>query len=61
MYGFFNPAQRPAQPPQRDDLLFLSLAQDIAHVDGGYSSRQDQCPGSVVPLAAFQVIIVGRF
>ena len=27
--------QRPAQPPQRDDLLFLFFAQDIAHVDGG--------------------------
>ena len=27
--------QRPSQPPQRDDLLFLFFAQDIAHVDGG--------------------------
>ena len=27
--------QRPAQPPQRDDLLSLLFAQDIAHVDGG--------------------------
>ena len=27
--------QRPAQPPQRDDLLSLFFAQDIAHVDGG--------------------------
>src|SRR5271157_847921 len=24
--------QRPSQPPQRDDLLFLFFAQDIAHV-----------------------------
>ena len=30
-----NAPQRPAQPPKRDRLLFLFLAQDIAHVDGG--------------------------
>ena len=60
MYGLFNAPQRPAQPSQRDDLLSLFLAQDIAHIDGAYSSRQDQCPGSVAPLAAFQVITIGR-
>ena len=37
--GFFLDApQRPAQPPQRDDLLSFLFAQDIAHVDGGYPS-----------------------
>ena len=37
--GFLLDApQRPAQPPQRDDLLSLLFAQDIAHVDGGYPS-----------------------
>ena len=35
VYGGFDAPQRPSQPPQRDDLLFLFLAQDIAHVDGG--------------------------
>jgi hypothetical protein len=61
VYGLFNAPQRPAQPSQRDDLLSFYFAQDIAHVDGGYSSRQDQCPGSVAPLAGFQVITIGRF
>jgi hypothetical protein len=44
MYSGFNAPQRPSQSPQCDDLLSLSLAQDIAHVDGGYSSRQDNVP-----------------
>ena len=35
VYGLFNAPQRPAQPSQRDDLLSLCFAQDIAHVDGG--------------------------
>jgi hypothetical protein len=37
----FDPPQRPSQPPQRDYLFSLVLAQDIAHVDGGYSPRLD--------------------
>jgi hypothetical protein len=43
--GFtLNPPQRPPQPPQCYDLLFLLLAQDIAHVDEGYTLRQGQRP-----------------
>jgi hypothetical protein len=45
---------------KRDDLFLLFLVQDIAHVDGGYSSR----PGNVLTsfsLAGFQVTTVGRF
>ena len=53
--------QRPAQPAQRDDLLFLFFVQDIAHIDGGYSSRLDQCPDSLLSLAGFQVTTIGRF
>jgi len=45
------------QPPQCDYLL----AQDIAHVDAGYSPHLNQCPGSDSLLAGFQVIIVSRF
>jgi hypothetical protein len=33
--GPLNAPQRPSQPPQRDDLLLLFFAQDIAHIDGG--------------------------
>ena len=33
-----NAPQRPSQPPQRDDLLFLFFAQDIAHVTERNSS-----------------------
>ena len=29
-----NPPQRPAQPAQDNNLLFLFFAQNIAHVDG---------------------------
>lgn len=56
-----NPPQRPSQPPQRDHLLFLLFAQDIAHADAGYSPRQNQRPESALPLAGFQVITYGRF
>jgi hypothetical protein len=35
----FNPTERRAELAERDDLLFLFFAQDIAQVDGGYSSR----------------------
>ena len=33
--GFLNAPQRPSQPPQRDDLLFRLLVQDVAHIDAG--------------------------
>ena len=37
--GPLNAPQRPSQPPQRYDLLFLFLVQDVAHIDGGYRPR----------------------
>jgi hypothetical protein len=52
--GLLDTSQRPSQPPQCDDLLFLFFAQDIAHSDAGHEAlRRSQCPGWVV--------IVGRF
>ena len=33
--GLLNLAQRPTEPPQCYDLLFLFLVQDIAHIDRG--------------------------
>ena len=33
--GLLNATQRPSQSPQRDDLLFLLLVQDVAHIDAG--------------------------
>ena len=50
--------QRPAQAAQRDDLLFLLFAQDIAHSDEGYSSRS---MSRSVSLAGFQTSLIGRF
>ena len=54
------PPQRPSQPPQRDDLLFLFFAQDIAHLTEPNSSPV-QFPDSTIPLAGFQVSTHGRF
>ena len=39
-----NAPQRPSQPPQRDDLLFLFFAQDIAHVTERNLSVQFNVP-----------------
>jgi len=50
--GLLNPTQRPAQLAQRDDLFLLLFVQDIAHADGGYSSRPSQCP---------DYVLIGRF
>jgi len=55
-----NAPQRPSQPPQRDDLLFLFFAQDIAHVTE-LNSPPVQCPDSAIPLGGFQVSTHGRF
>ena len=52
--------QRPAQPSQRDDLLSLFFAQDIAHVDGGYPSAGFNVLTAFL-LAGFQVTLIGRF
>src|SRR6266852_751914 len=35
--GSLNSPQRPAEPAQGNHLLFLFVAQDIAHIDGGYT------------------------
>ena len=37
--GSLNSSKRPSQPPQRYDLLFLFVVQDIAHNHGGYRPR----------------------
>src|ERR1700732_3360526 len=56
----FNAPQRPSQSSQRDDLLFLFFAQDIAHVTER-NSPPVQCPDSAISLAGFQVSTYGRF
>jgi hypothetical protein len=57
--GFLDAPQRPAQPAQRDDLLFLFFAQDIhrRRVNPPLQSMS----WSAIPLAAFQVSTDGRF
>ena len=57
--GLLNAPQRPPQPPQRDDLLFLFFGQDI-HSTEGIPHVMVNVLG-LVPLAAFQVILIGRF
>ena len=47
-----NAPQRPSQPPQRDDLLFLFFAQDIAHV------TERNLPASSMSRFSY---LVGRF
>jgi hypothetical protein len=59
VYGSFNPPQGPAKSAQRKDLLFLFFAQDIHR--RRINPRYSQCPGSAIPLAAFQVSTDGRF
>jgi Nucleotidyl transferase AbiEii toxin, Type IV TA system len=59
VYGSFNPPQGPAKSAQRKDLLFLFFAQDIHR--RRIILRLSQCPGSAIPLAAFQVSTDGRF
>jgi len=51
--------ERPAQPPQGDDLLLLFFSQDIAHLDGGQTSRRGQGPESA-PLAGLEVTLSDR-
>jgi hypothetical protein len=59
--GGFDAPQRPFQPPQREYLLSLLVAQDIGHPGA------DSCVDTVVNalralrLAGFQVSITGRF
>jgi len=57
--GLFNPTKRPAKLAQRDDLLLLFFAQDIAQGDRGYSSRLSNVL-IAFSLAGFQVTTIGR-
>src|ERR1700688_4547556 len=60
--GALNASQRPSQPPQGNNLLFLFFVQDIAHIDGGYRPPVRVNVLSVgLSLAGFQVIMYGRF
>src|SRR6266853_1624330 len=44
--GLLDAPQRPSEPSQCYDLLFLLFAQDVAHADGAYkASRRSQRPG----------------
>jgi hypothetical protein len=54
--------QRPAQPSQSDDLLFLFFVQDVTHIAEGIGPRVviNVLDGGL-SLAGFQVIINGRF
>lgn len=45
--------QRPTPPPERDHLLALFLAQDIAHIERVTLPAPDQCP-ALMPLAVFR-------
>ena len=59
--GFLlNSTQRPAELPERDHLFLLLFAQDIAHVDGGYSLPLSNVL-TTFSLAGFQVTTIGRF
>ncbi|MGH9622320.1 MAG: hypothetical protein ACRD45_21760, partial [Bryobacteraceae bacterium] len=51
----FNAPQRPSQPPERDHLLFLFLAQNIAHADAGYPTSESMS-WIGLPLAGFWLI-----
>ena len=54
--------QRPAQPPQGDDLLFLFFFQDVTHIAEGNRPRLGiNVLDCGLSLAGFQVIIDGRF
>jgi hypothetical protein len=54
--------QRPAQPPQSEDLLFLFFGQDVTHIAEGIGPRVGiNVLDGGLSLAGFQVIIDGRF
>src|ERR1019366_8638228 len=60
--GLLDPPQRPPEPAKCQDLLFLLVAQDVAHLGGGpLPSRPRQRPAPSAPLAGFQTIMLGRF
>ncbi len=54
--------QGPSEPSQCKDLLFLFVAQNVAHTTGGYQAPgRCQRPGRPFSLAGFEVTIIGRF
>jgi len=54
--------QRPAQPPQSDDLLFLFFVQDVTHIAKGIGPRVGiNVLDCGLSLAGFQVTINGWF
>src|SRR3954453_6240879 len=60
-HRFLDSPQRPAQTPEGYDLLFLFIAQDIAHMRRVPPSRSNQRPERGLYMAGFHVIIYGRF
>jgi len=59
----FDPAQRPAQPPQGQNLSLPVVAQDVDHGDGEstLSAVASTSWGASTSLAGFQVSTTGRF
>ena len=47
--------------PRANNLLFLFFVQDIGHADGGYRPPRESMSWTLLSLAGFQVIIIGRF
>src|SRR5271165_4918514 len=56
-----DPPQRPSQSPQSYDLLFLLFLQDIGHAHGAYKPPPASMSQTLLSLAGFQVILIGRF
>src|SRR5271157_1415969 len=59
--GLLDPSQRPSQSPQSYDLLFLLFVQDIGHAHGAYKPPPASMSQTLLSLAGFQVILIGRF
>src|ERR1019366_30592 len=51
----------PSQSPQSYDLLFLLFVQDIGHAHGAYKPPPASMSQTLLSLAGFQVILIGRF
>ena len=60
--GLFDAAERPAESPQRQNLLSFLVSQDVAHAaQERRVPRRRQRLGSLSEMAGFQVSINGRF
>src|SRR4051812_8271040 len=57
---FLDLMERPFEPAQRDDLLLLLFSQDV-HPGADHVHRHRVNVSELLPLAAFQVSITGRF